>query len=89
MQAIEFFSKLEDGTIKVPKEYLASLQKNLRVIILIDEKVTKKQENALKKHATSSKKEASTKKTKKKKFTPPFTVKTKGFAFDRNEANER
>ncbi len=37
MRAIEFTTKVEDGTIKIPKKYLDNLQNELRVIILIDE----------------------------------------------------
>lgn len=37
MRAIEFVTKVEDGTIKIPKKYLDNLQDELRVIILVDE----------------------------------------------------
>lgn len=37
MHAIEFVAEIEDGTIKVPKEYQNQLSKKFRVIILQDE----------------------------------------------------
>ena len=40
MHAIEFVAEIEDGTIKVPKEYQNQLSKRFRVIILQDETAT-------------------------------------------------
>jgi hypothetical protein len=37
MEAIEFTTKIEDGTIKIPKKYLGNLPSEFRVIILISE----------------------------------------------------
>lgn len=68
MQAIEFITKVKDGIIKIPKEYLDSLKEEFRVIILIDEKEPKK--------------------TKKREL-KALKIKTKGFKFDRDEANKR
>lgn len=42
MKAIEFITHIQDGIIRVPEEYLKNLQEEFRVIILIEEKVTKK-----------------------------------------------
>lgn len=36
MQAIEFITKAKDGVIKIPKEYLATLHDEFRVIILVE-----------------------------------------------------
>ena len=41
MQAIEFVATVENGVIKVPKMYLNELEKELRVIILMDKKEPK------------------------------------------------
>jgi len=37
MKAIEFIADAQDGTIKVPKKYWKDLERNLRVIILVEE----------------------------------------------------
>lgn len=68
MKAIEFIARAQKGSIKIPSQYLKSLNQEFKVIILIKEKVTK---------------------TKPQKPLKAFSVKTKGLAFDRNEANER
>lgn len=36
MQAIEFVTKVKDGVIEVPKEHLAVLHNEFRVIILVE-----------------------------------------------------
>lgn len=41
MQAIEFITDAEDGIIRIPKKYLKDLKKNIRVIILVEEKEKK------------------------------------------------
>ena len=69
MQAIEFIAEAEDGTIKIPKKHLKNLNKEFRVIILID----------------GVPKESKT----KKKHLNALKIKTKGFSFSRDEANER
>ncbi|MBA3953773.1 hypothetical protein H0X48_00430 [Candidatus Dependentiae bacterium] len=45
MQAIEFITKAEDGTIKVPKKYVKSLLGKVRVIILIENEQPKQSKN--------------------------------------------
>lgn len=37
MKAIEFTTSSQDGTIKIPKKYQKDLEKQFRVIILVDE----------------------------------------------------
>ena len=37
MQAIEFIGHMEDGAVKIPKEYQDQLSKTFRIIILYDE----------------------------------------------------
>jgi hypothetical protein len=68
MEAIEFTAKAKDGVIKIPKEFQASLNEEVRVIILIDSQ----------KKAKSIKRELKA-----------IKIKTKGFKFDRDEANRR
>lgn len=76
MKAFEFISKVEDGTIKVPKKHLDNLCKEIRVIILIDEKQIQPSQ---KKSQLISKKNA----------LKAFQVRTKKLIFDRDEANKR
>lgn len=38
MEAIEFITKVENGSIKVPNKYLPELTDGFRVIILIEQK---------------------------------------------------
>ena len=40
MEAIEFFAKVKDGVIEIPKEYLVTLQDEFRVIILVEPRAT-------------------------------------------------
>lgn len=40
MQAIEFTTKVKDGVIEIPKEYLKTLHNKCRVIILVESKIT-------------------------------------------------
>lgn len=37
MKAIAFMAKIENGTIKIPKEYQSNLSSEIRVIIVQDE----------------------------------------------------
>lgn len=76
MKAIEFVTKIENGTIKVPQKYLGVLGKEFRVILLVDEGLVQ----------IVQKKEKSASKKNKKTM---FQVKTKDLVFDRNEANKR
>ncbi|MBN2374485.1 hypothetical protein JXL19_11930 [bacterium] len=68
MKALEFKARTEKGVIKIPKEFRNELDKEVRVIILLEDKETVRSN------------------------TPEFTavkIKTKGFKFSREEANER
>lgn len=75
MEAIEFVAQEKDGIIKLPKKYHGILKAKFRVIILVD---------------TSD--EEPLKGAKLKKELPQLDfmqLKTKGFKFSREEANER
>ena len=74
MQAIEFIGKEKKGIIKIPKEYHGKLKKDFRVIILIDTELS----------GTISEFPH-----KKFKRLSKVRVKTRGFKFDREEANAR
>lgn len=54
MHAIEFITDAEDGIIRIPKKYLKDVKKNIRVIILVEEK-EKKMKSFPKKGLTSLK----------------------------------
>lgn len=47
MYAIEFKTKIKNGIIKVPKEYIDTLRENVKVIVLKDEKVKQKKVNMI------------------------------------------
>ena len=65
----EFISAVEDnGTIRVPEQYLHDISSPVRVIVFTDDEIQGGNE--------------------KKRFSA-MKIKTKGFRFDRNEANER
>jgi len=49
MEAIEFMTKIEKGTIKVPAKYLDILGKECRVILLVENGETKAEKIAKKK----------------------------------------
>lgn len=80
MKTIEFTTKMENGTIKVPTKYLNSLGEKFKVVIVLDDKST----------STKCKKNRVVEKNvEKKRIVKAFQVKTKDFVFDRNEANKR
>lgn len=60
MQAIEFVTKVKDGIIEVPKEYLKTLHNKCRVIILVETK------DSLHKVSAKNKKQLSSLKIKTK-----------------------
>ncbi len=85
MKTIKFISSAKDGIIEVPKKHLKNLSSRFEVIILVKEEKEPKKIKSKKKSS-----EIVPKKTKPKKdFFKSFKVKTKGFKFDRDEANER
>ncbi len=53
MRAIEFVANVEDGVIKVPKEYQAQLGDNFRVIILQEETPTESKKPRKKRSLTA------------------------------------
>lgn len=74
MKAIEFATNIKNGIIKVPQKYLESLEDgSFRIIVLIDNP-----------QKTNSRKSLNL----KNKF-KAVKIDTKGFKFDRNEANKR
>ena len=69
MYAIEFKSKIDNGVINIPEEYMEETKKmvHAKVIILSERRAEKR---------------------KKAKFNA-ISINTKGFKFDREEANAR
>ena len=55
MKAIEFVTKIKNGTIEVPEKYLDNLKKECRVIILVNEEVGEEQQKTKKIHLTALK----------------------------------
>lgn len=53
MEAIEFVAKIKNGIIEVPKEHLASLHNECRVIILVEDKALEKKHIKKKKRLSS------------------------------------
>ncbi len=76
MQALEFIATVEDGVIKLPKKYVGKFRDPVRIILLTDEAATIE--------ASSSKK-----KPKRKREFKAVVLDTRGFIFNRDEANER
>jgi hypothetical protein len=73
MEAYEFQTEVSDGIIHIPNEYKNRVADNVRVILLIDKP------SAQSSHLIDTKK-------------PTFSamkLDTRGFIFDREEANER
>ena len=75
MQAYEFYAKVENGFIRVPEEYSNKIKTNLKVILLEDlnSKPTDGESNILKRTDALS----------------PISIDTRGWKFDKEEANER
>ena len=76
MKAFEFLAKMKNGAIEVPKNYIENVKKGgqLRVIVLVDE--VQKPKKTLTKKALRSRFKA-------------VRLDTRGFKFNREEANER
>ena len=78
MQAVEFTVKVEDGVIKLPSKYVRNYKKPVRIIMLIEEV------SVVAKSVVTEKK-----KTKRKRKFDAVVLDTRGFTFNRDEANER
>ena len=75
MQAYEFYAKPQNGIISIPEQYRNQITDNVLVIILEKEPWTFNRD------------EANTR--KKSDLLSPPTLKTKGWKFSREDANER
>ena len=75
MQAYEFYTKPQNGVIHIPEQYKNQITDNVLVIILE------------KKDFTFNHEENNT--PKKTDLLSPPSLKTKGWKFNREEANER
>ena len=75
MQAYEFYAKPKNGAIPIPEQYINIITDDVLVIILE------------KKPWKFNREEINNR--KKTDLLPPPTMKTKGFKFSREEANER
>ena len=75
MQAYEFYATPENGVIPIPEKYRSQITDNVMVIILE------------KKPWTISREAANTR--KKTDLLSPPSLKTKGWKFNREDANER
>ena len=75
MQAYEFYATLENGAIKIPKQYQNRITSGAKVIVLNSKprKSNREKANAQKRTDLLS----------------PITIDTRGWKFDREEANER
>jgi len=73
MEAYVFQTDLSDGIIQIPVEYLNKLSGKIRVILMQEGDIQKK----------------SVHEAVKKSAFPYFAIDTKGFVFNREEANER
>ena len=75
MQAIEFEATEKNGSIKIPQQYAGKLKQKVRVIILIEKEAPQKRVTRTSKSIAQHFKAT--------------RIKTKGFVFDREEANAR
>ncbi|MDR1704351.1 MAG: hypothetical protein LBS19_06660 [Clostridiales bacterium] len=75
MKTYEFYAKPVNGIIEIPEDYREDIVDNVKVIIIGTETEQKDRQEASKRRKTAS-------------LTPP-TLKTKGWKFNREEANER
>ena len=75
MQAYEFHAKLENGFIRVPEKYRNKITSDVKVI-LVEEKI-----------AVFDKETANT--PKRTDLLSPISIDTRGWKFDKEEANER
>ena len=75
MQAYEFYAKLENGFIRVPEKYRNKITADVKVILL-EQKI-----------AVFDKEEANA--PKRTDLLSPITIDTRGWKFDKEEANER
>ena len=75
MQAYEFYTKPENGIIKIPEQYRNVILSDVKVIILMDKswKFNREEVNARKRTDLLS----------------PISIDTRGWKFDKEEANER
>jgi len=75
MQAYEFYTKPEDGMIRIPEQYINQITDNVLVIVL------EKAQTALNREEANAR--------KKTDLLSPPSLKTKGWKFNREEANAR
>lgn len=75
MQAYEFFAKPENGTIKIPERYKNRITSDIKVILLDEKPITFNRE------------EINARRKSDLLLSP--TMNTKGWRFNREEANER
>ena len=75
MQAYEFYAKPENGVIPIPEQYKNLITDDVMVIIL-EKKPWKFNRDAINARLKTD-------------LLPPPAIKTKGFKFNREEANER
>lgn len=73
MEAYEFYAKPENGMLPIPDEYKNLLEDTVKVIVLEGFSREAEQKNVKRKSDMLS----------------PITIKTNGWKFDREEANER
>jgi hypothetical protein len=74
MQAYEFYATPKDGVIQIPEQYMNSITKGVKVILLEQQLAVSHKEVG--------------KRSKSDLLLPP-TARTKGWRFNREEANER
>ena len=70
MPAYEFYAKLENGFIRVPKKYRDKIKSGIKVILL-EENIESPTES------------------KRTDLLSPISIDTRGWRFDKEEANER
>ena len=75
MQAYEFYAKLENGIIRVPEQYKNKIKSTIKVILLEEEILPlNEKETAIHKRTD---------------LLSPISIDTRGWKFDKEEANER
>jgi len=75
MQAYEFYAMPEDGTIKIPEKFRSRIKSGVKVILL--------------EQASAEFNDDEMSFRKRTDFLSPISIDTRGWKFDREEANER
>jgi hypothetical protein len=75
MQAYEFYATPENGALKIPEKYRSKITSGVKVILLEDTRLEFDREEASARRRTD--------------LLSPLSIDTRGWKFDKEEANER